>query len=74
MPADHHGRVGRSEHRCTGQQVIGGGGQGVLVGAPVECGPHQLFGGGIVHRPQRHIGVGQPADFGGVAGNSEVGQ
>jgi hypothetical protein len=74
MAPDHHRGIGVAEHRCTGQQVISGRRQAVLVGAAVDTGRGQLLGRGVIHRPDRHVRLGQTVGLSGVAGNPEVGQ
>ena len=58
----------------TGEQVIGGGCQGVLVSTTVDVLTHQLLWGRVGHRPNGHIGRGESADVVNIAGDPEVGQ
>ena len=54
--------------------MIGGRGQTVLVGPAVDDRTGELLGSCVVHCSQCDVGVGEPADLGGVAGDSEVRQ
>ena len=74
VAADHHGGLGISKRRGPGQEVVGGCGQGVLVGAAVDVLAHQLLGGGVVNGADCHVRGGQSADVIDRAGNAEVGQ
>ena len=44
VAADDDGGIGVREQLRTGQQVVGGGHEGLLVGAAVDVQPHELFG------------------------------
>jgi hypothetical protein len=65
VAADDDRRVGMREELRSGEEVIGGGSQRVLIGATVDVLAHQLFGRGVGHRPYRHVGGREPADVGG---------
>ena len=54
--------------------MIRGCGECVLVSATVDLLAHQLLGSGVGHRPDRHIGGGQPADVVDVSCDAEVRQ
>jgi hypothetical protein len=58
----------------TREKVKRGGGQRVLVGAPIGVCTHQLFGRGVGHRSHRRISGGKTADVGQLAGYPEVRQ
>ena len=47
VAADDDGGIGVREQLRTGQQVVGGGREGVLVGAPVDVVAGELFGGSV---------------------------
>ena len=47
------------EQLLAGEEVKGARGERVLVGPTVERVPHQLFGCGVGHRADGHIGGGQ---------------
>ena len=74
MLADHHGRIRVLERRASGEEVKCGGGQRILIGPAVQRHAHQLFGGGVRHRPDRHVGRGQAAGIVDPAGDPEVSQ
>ena len=74
VAADHDGGIGVSKRWCPGQEVIGGGGQGVLVGPAVDVLAHELFGCGVGDGAHRHVGGGQSAGVVKGSGNAEVGQ
>ncbi len=74
MVADDDGGVAVGERRRTGEQMVGGGREGVLVGATVDLFAFELFGGRVVHRADRHVGTGQIAGLADPTSNTEVGQ
>ena len=53
VTANHDRRIGMRKQLRTGQQVIGGGCQGVLIGTTVDLFTHQLLGGGSRPPSQR---------------------
>ena len=53
--------------KCRGRQRI-------LIRAPVEFLAHQLFGRGVEHRTDRHVGCREVAGVVDPAGNAEVAQ
>ena len=63
----------REELRAA-QEVIGGGGQRVLVGTAIELFAGQLFWCGVGDGAHRESGGGQRADIGETARDPEVGQ
>ena len=72
--ADHDRRVGVLERRHPGEQVVGGGGQRVLVCMPVDALALELFGRGVGDRADRHVGSGQRAGLPDPARDAEVGE
>jgi hypothetical protein len=48
------------EQLRTGQQVVGGRGEGVLVGAAVDVQPHELLGRGVGDGPHCQVSRRQP--------------
>ncbi len=72
--ADDDRRVGVLERRHPGEQVIGRRGQRVLVGVTVYVVALELFGCGVGHRADRHVGSGQPAGLTHPPGDAEVGE
>src|SRR5262249_60735867 len=58
----------------TREKIKRGGGQRVLVGAPVNVLASQLFGCGVGDRPPVEICGGESADIALLPGYSEVGQ
>ena len=57
-----------------GQEVKRRAGQRVLVRAPIDRLPHQLFGRGVRHRAHGHVRGRQPRGVIDAAGDAEVGQ
>ncbi len=74
VAADHHGGVGVREQRGPGQQVEGGGGQRVLIGAAVDRFVRQLLGRRIGEGADHHVRRGQAAGIIDVPGYTEVAQ
>nr|CRL52805.1 hypothetical protein CPGR_00080 [Mycolicibacterium fortuitum subsp. fortuitum DSM 46621 = ATCC 6841 = JCM 6387] len=72
--ADHHRRVAVGERRGAGEKTVGGRGQGVLIGPPVERLTHQLLRCGVGHRADGDVGRGEPVDLIGATCDAEVGQ
>jgi hypothetical protein len=72
--ADDDRRVGMRERLRTGEQVVGGRGECVLVGAAVELLSHELFGSRVGNGADGHVCCGESADILCAAGNSEVSQ
>src|SRR4029079_5298591 len=74
VAADDDRWIGVREQLQAGQQVVGGGGQGVLVGTPVNALTHELFWGSVGDRAHGHVGGGQAV--GGIkgAGDTEGGE
>ena len=66
--------IGMREELRSGEEVIGGRGKGVLIGATIDLLTHQLLGRGVGHGDHCHIGGGKPADVVEVACDPEVGQ
>ena len=62
MTSDDDRRVGCAEHGRTGQQVIGGGRQSVLIGPTVDIGSRKLLGCSVIDRTYSESGVRQGAD------------
>ncbi|KQH79736.1 hypothetical protein AO501_04240 [Mycobacterium gordonae] len=58
----------------SGQKVVRGCRQRVLVDSGVKVLAQQLFWCAVSHRAYRHVGRGETADFVNVAGNPEVSQ
>jgi hypothetical protein len=56
---DHHCGIVVLEQLLAGEEVKSTRGERVLVGPTVERLPHQLFGCGVGHRADSHIGGGQ---------------
>ena len=74
MVTDDDGRVAVRERRRTGEQMVGGGGEGILVSATVDLFAFELFGGRVVHRADRHVGAGEITGLADPSSNAEVGQ
>ena len=72
--ADHDGGIGVVEQRHAGEEMESRGGQGILIGPPVDLGPHQLFGRGVGDGPDRHGGRGQTGGVIEAPGDPEVGE
>ena len=72
--ADDDGRTAVREWRGAGEHVVGGCGQGVLVGVAVHLFALELLGCGVVHCSDRHIGTGQITGLADPTGNPEVHQ
>ena len=72
--ADDHRRIGMVKRRRSRQQVKCGRCQRVLVRAAVELLAHQLFGSGVEHRADRHVGRSEVAGVVDPSSNTEVAQ
>lgn len=60
--------------RGTSEKVKRGGGQGVLISAPIDVFAHQLFRRGVGEGTDREIGHGKPTDVSEWSRNTEVSQ
>ncbi|ORV46316.1 hypothetical protein AWC02_11300 [Mycolicibacter engbaekii] len=74
MTTDDDSWIRMREQVRTAQQVVGGGGQCILVGATCDFFANKLFGRGVGYRADGHIGRGKTTDFVDGAGDPEVGQ
>jgi len=61
VSADHNGWIGVWEQLHAGQEVVGGGSEGVLVSSPVQLLTHELFGRGVGDSAHGHVGRGDAA-------------
>ena len=74
MLADYDSGIGVVEQRHAGEEMESRGGQGILIGPPVDLGPHQLFWRGVGDGPDRHGGRGQTGGVIEAPGDPEVGK
>ena len=74
VAADHGGGSGLWKRRRPNEKVVGGDGQGVLVGAAVDVLAQQLLGRGVDDGSDRHVRGSQTADVINGSGNAEVSQ
>ena len=74
MLSDDDGRIGVGERRRTGEQVEGGGGQRVLIGAAVDQLALELFRGRVGHRADGHVSAGEIAGLADPSGHPEIDQ
>jgi hypothetical protein len=61
MSADDNSWIGVWEQLQAGQEVVGGGSEGVLVSSPVQLFTHELFGRGVGNGAHGHVGRGDAA-------------
>ena len=61
VSADDNRRIGVWKQLQSGQEVVGGGGEGVLVSSPVQLFTHELFGRGVGNSAHSHVGRGDAA-------------
>ena len=61
VSADDNSWIGVWEQLQAGQEVIGGGSEGVLVSSPVQLFTHELFGRGVGNSAHGHVGRGDAA-------------
>jgi hypothetical protein len=74
MSADDNSWIGVWEQLQAGQEVVGGGSEGVLVSSPVQLFTHELFGRGVGNGAHGHVGRGDAAAVIEWSGNTEVGE
>jgi hypothetical protein len=74
MSAYHEDWIGVWEQLHARQQVVGGGGEGVLISSPVQVLAHELFGRGVGDSAHGHVGSSDAARVIQWAGNTEVGE
>ena len=74
MGADDGDGVGVGEECCASEELVGGGGQGVLVGSAVEGVTGELLGGGVGEGADGEAGGGETGGVVEGPGNAEVGE
>ena len=72
VTADRRDGVGDRKQWCPGQEVVGGRGQSVLVGAPIKDVAIELLRRGVRHCSQRHVRRGHPGGVSQLAGDAEI--
>ena len=74
MLTDHDGGIAVQVQVRSGEQLESRCSKRVLVGAAVECQTHQLLGGGIGNRADRHVGLRQCGGIVDPSCDAEIGQ